>query len=368
MLKLIHVDNFKCLVNFELVFQPLSLLLGGNGVGKSTVFEVIRKLRGFISDGQRVVETFPASSLTRWQKSPLQSFRLELVGPDAAIFQYELVVGHDIAGKRARVENEILLRNGRPLFEFTKGNIQLYREDHSQGPIFPGDWSQSGLGAMVSRENQHLDWFKTFVHSIVVAGLQPYVMTGESASEADALAGDGSNFASWFRYLSQEYQDRVFELTQRLRSVLPGFHAFRLSQAGSEYRILQVGFVLPSGGEPVYYRFDELSDGQRALIVLNAVLFGAAGQDQAIFLDEPENYLALQELQPWLMDLQSACGNGNRQAVLISHHPEFIDMVGERNGIWLARNAQGMAQVRYELPKSDEGLRLSERIERGWLE
>ena len=41
MLKRIHIDNYKCLTNFDLRFGDLTLLLGVNGCGKSAVFEVV---------------------------------------------------------------------------------------------------------------------------------------------------------------------------------------------------------------------------------------------------------------------------------------------------------------------------------------
>ncbi len=36
MIKRLYVDNYKCLVNFELPLQDLTLLLGPNGVGKTS--------------------------------------------------------------------------------------------------------------------------------------------------------------------------------------------------------------------------------------------------------------------------------------------------------------------------------------------
>jgi len=42
--KRIYVDNYKCLVNFELSVGGLNLFLGPNGAGKSAVFEVLRML------------------------------------------------------------------------------------------------------------------------------------------------------------------------------------------------------------------------------------------------------------------------------------------------------------------------------------
>ena len=43
MIKRLYVDNFKCLQKFELNLKDLNsaFLLGKNGSGKSTVFEVI---------------------------------------------------------------------------------------------------------------------------------------------------------------------------------------------------------------------------------------------------------------------------------------------------------------------------------------
>ena len=48
MLTRIHVDNYKCLTNFDLRLSELTLLVGGNGCGKSAVFEVVNKLREFL--------------------------------------------------------------------------------------------------------------------------------------------------------------------------------------------------------------------------------------------------------------------------------------------------------------------------------
>ena len=47
MLSRIHIDNYKCLSNFDLRLHNLTLLAGANGCGKSAVFEVMDKLREF---------------------------------------------------------------------------------------------------------------------------------------------------------------------------------------------------------------------------------------------------------------------------------------------------------------------------------
>ena len=90
-----------------------------------------------------------------------------------------------------------------------------------------------------------------------------------------------------------------------------------------------VGFE--QGGERYELRFGELSDGQRALIALYALIHLAAGQGYTLFLDEPDNYVALPEIQPWLRELENVCGETVLQAVLSSHHPELIDYLGSEN-------------------------------------
>ncbi|MHC5595275.1 MAG: AAA family ATPase, partial [Nostoc sp.] len=58
MLKRIYIDNFRGLVNFEMNFDSINLFLGGNGTGKSTVFEVLRKIQTFVSGSKNLEEIF----------------------------------------------------------------------------------------------------------------------------------------------------------------------------------------------------------------------------------------------------------------------------------------------------------------------
>jgi hypothetical protein len=99
-------------------------------------------------------------------------------------------------------------------------------------------------------------------------------------------------------------------LTQQLRETIPGFHAFKLEQAGT-HRILKVGFTgVDEAASPIYFYFDQLSDGQPVIIGLYTLLLALQGLGHSVFIDEPENYLSLTEIQPWLMELSDVCGEG----------------------------------------------------------
>jgi len=73
-----YADNYRCLSNFTLPLEPLSVLLGANGSGKSTVFFLIAKLRDFILGRGNSLELFPPETLTRWDKRIEQTFELGL--------------------------------------------------------------------------------------------------------------------------------------------------------------------------------------------------------------------------------------------------------------------------------------------------
>ena len=71
MIKRLYVDNYRSLVNFELPLQELTLLMGPNGVGKTSVLDVMFALRQLLAGVAKVTDAeSSASTLTRWQTRP----------------------------------------------------------------------------------------------------------------------------------------------------------------------------------------------------------------------------------------------------------------------------------------------------------
>ncbi len=369
MLNRIYTDNFRCLVNFELRLDPMNLLLGENGTGKTTVFEVLYRLQQFLAGNAKVLNVFPSTELTRWQSSPTQRFELDLE-VEQKQYGYSLLIEHDQDRRRARVKKESLVLDGKPLFEFEEGTAKLYHDDFNRGPEYPFDWTQSGLAVLQPRpDNKKLTRFRTALSKIIVASVHPMRMSSESREEDSILSRNMENFVSWYRYVSQEHQGAMFELYQELSKVLPGFASFSLKEAG-EAKVLKVLMRQPAAGgrqQTITYDFSELSDGQRSLVALYSILFGLKEQGVSLFLDEPDNFITLRELQPWLSTLRDLTGEGGvEQAVLISHHPEIIDQLAIPAGRWFERDIGGPSRVSDQPRMHVEGLKPSEAMARGW--
>jgi len=345
----------------------LTLLVGLNGGGKSSVMDVIFALRQLLSGGGRVLDSgiFPAATRTRWQNLPVQVFQIDVALGDDEL-EYRLEIEHDQASRKARIIKELLTSKGKPLFSFTMGEVQLYRDDHSKGPLFPSEWMESALSRVAPRaDNKRLTAFLDSMEKVIVCGLYPRAFVSDSLVEEPLLSRDGANFSAWYRHITQERQDLVPDYTKVIQDVIERFRGIRLERVGTDARALIAVF----GENKAKYelRLDELSDGQRALLALYALLHLTANQGYTLFLDEPDNYVALAEIQPWLIQLSDACGDSIPQAVLCSHHPELIDYIGGDRGLLLDREVSGVTTVRR---LADVGLgdavKLSEVIARGW--
>lgn len=367
MIERLYVDNYKCLVNFDLQLQELTLLVGPNGVGKTSVLDVVFAVRQLLSGEAKVADkdVFPLKTLTRWQKRHRQVIELnvKLAGDD---LRYRIEIEHELAARKSRISLERLEANGKPLFVFEMGEVHLYRDNHSAGPTFGADWAESALARVPQRnDNIKLSRFLDFMRKVIVCGLYPASFETESSTEDPVLERDARNFAAWYRHVLLERQELVPEFTEALRSVIDGFRGIRMEKVGLDTRALMVMF--DQFGERYELRLDEVSDGQRALIALYSLARLAAGQGYTLFLDEPDNYVASSEIQPWLIDLADSCGGDVPQAVLCSHHPELIDYLGVDRGVLLKRESSGATVVRS--PNQlvvDGGLKLSEVIARGW--
>ena len=373
MLRRLRVQNYKCLDDFELELNGTVLLLGGNGAGKTALLDVVFGIRKLLAAEVKITDhlAFHPATLTRWQPDGNQTFEIDLE-VDSESFRYLLQIEHADGGRQSRVVWESLGVDDTPLFQCKMGEVQLYRDDGSKGPTYKTDWTESALARVAPQaSNTRLTTFKNAMRTTVVCNIRPALLRAESTGEARLLDRHAENFVDWYRHAVQENPASAVAHVAALREVIDGFHNIHLQQSGLDTRALMLDFAGDhvSGGDNFKLRFDELSDGHRALVVLYALLhLRPESGGVTLFLDEPDNFLALSEIQPWLLELIDLCDKTPSQAVVCSHHPELIDYLGPDSGVLLVRQSSTAitAQPLSELSDGD-GLKLSEQLARGWL-
>jgi predicted ATPase len=367
MLTRLYVTNYRCLVNFE--FKPTNkqLIIGRNGTGKSTVFDVLALLRDFVGRGLPCEGQLGGKTRTRWQNVPEQRFELDVKG-NRGEYHYTLLVGEHGSPVRPIVEQETLDFNSKPLFRSGQGIIEIFSDDRELAPKFqfPSDSHRSGLTIIGDHwKSTDLTWFKKWLGGLVEIQINPWAISARSEAESRYPTKDLGNFADWYRHLRLESGDAVFEAIKDLREVIPGLEALDAKEAGLGVRVLQA-FMRGEDGRGENFVFSTLSEGQRVLIALYILLHCAVGDDRLLLIDEPDNFIALAEIQPWLMKLLDRVDETGGQVILVSHHPELLDQLADQGGVLLDRPGGGETRVRPFEPPRDSGLSASEIIARGW--
>ena len=187
-LRRIYVHGYKCLQDFELELQETVLLLGANGVGKTAVLDVVHGLRKLLSAEVKIAnqDAFHPSTLTRGQDDIQQVFEIDVeVGEES--FRYRLEIEHSDGGRHSRVTRESLTAGPTMLFECEMGDVQLYRDDGSEGPAFRADWTESALARVVAQPtNTRLTAFKDAMRATVVCDIRPALLRAESTARANS--------------------------------------------------------------------------------------------------------------------------------------------------------------------------------------
>ena len=368
MITRLYANNFRCLVAFEAEFDSFGVLCGPNGAGKSSVFDAVRLLRNLATgdgvlggEGERDV---PHLEFTSWQESTIQEFELGVTAKGHA-FEYVVHIEQKADSEKPRIVKERATCDGKSLFERDLDGVRFQKSDGSPTG-FPLDWRQAALASIQPKGNlTELAILQKAVARLLILRPNPRGMEQESKAESKHPDLYLSNLTSWYRSLSQDLEWTV-ALRDLLQSVWPDFKSLRLVDVGLNTKALQLRFDGSNEGDAGILFFDQLSDGEKALIGLYMVRAAlATGAAQTVLIDEPDNYVGLPELQPWVLSLRELLDE-NHQAIIVSHHPEILSSVGEDSGRYLWRDNH-TSPTRIGPLQVPEGLSASEAVTRGWV-
>ena len=366
-LKEIYIDNYKTFVNFRLELNSFQLFLGENGSGKSSIFEVLALLQDVMA-GADVGETFDENTLTRWYNNKAQKFELVMEIDDES-YHYTLLIDRRRQGDRiiTVIKHEELRWNNKQFYLFDGNDVHLFRINRNTselevGTSFPGDWRRSILAQIGERgDNVPVIRFRNELSNYTTVHPIPFLMSQRVKSGTPYLGRYGENFADWFYFLLLDSQGISRKADIFLKEILIDYQYLSFKGPGIERR-------LHADFDGYAFDFSELSEGQRQLIFLYTLLAYMRDDKQektsSFFIDEPDNFVTLREIDPWWNEMNEICETPGKQVILISHHPTVVDRMGHDKALWFSR-PEGKHTIVKPYTVTD-GLTPAETMERGW--
>ena len=357
MLTRLYVNNFLSLVACNVSFDSFGILCGYNGAGKSSIMKALRFVRD-LAVGKITLGNAEGAklSLTNWLDSKTQEFEIDLVS-DQRIFKYIIHIEQLVDHEKPRITKECAWCDNTELFLRDLAEVKIHKKDGRES-TFPLDWRQSAIALIHGVEE--IETLKKLLENILIIRPNPISTEHISRAELQYIDTDMNNLISWYRYLAQE-QDWTDALRDSLSAVWSDFRSFRLFDMGNSVKTLELRF------ETTEISFEQLSDGEKMLIALYMIYAAlATGKVATVLIDEPDNYVSTQELQPWLLSILELLDE-NRQMIIITHNPELLNSVSGESCryLWRDNHSSPTRIAPLRLPKN---MSTSEAITRGWIE
>jgi predicted ATPase len=364
MLTRLYIDNFRCLVKFEYRPERKQLIVGRNGSGKTTLLDALFFLRQFASRGDNLDKSFILSQRTRWLNQRQQVFELEAL-LDQRTYVYRVVIEPSGEPAVPTVSLESVHVDAKAIFEFENGNVQLYSDAFERAATYPFDSSRSALATITpASDNLLLTRFRRWFGTLFCFRIDPFDMGARADTETLSPDVRLKSFAAWYRHLLQANPKDNAALLESLRAAID-VEFLGLEPFGENVRLLFA--ELSQGSNPsIKVYFNELSDGQRCLICLYTILHFLLAKGSTVILDEPDNFVSLREIQPWLMRTADMVEEGHGQIILISHHPEMINQWAPCCGLQFVREAVGPVRIEEFRGEPKSHLSPAELVARGW--
>ncbi|MDX2031768.1 MAG: AAA family ATPase [Blastocatellia bacterium] len=339
MIRRLYIHNYRCLENFELPIRGHSsvLLIGKNGAGKTTVGAALQILQKIARGTNRIKELVKPGDLTRNRTEIPMRFEIE-VELDAGIYEYVIAFELPDDFKELRVHEERLTVAGELVYSRNLAQVLLASTNRQKNAEFNIDWHLVALPIVQERSTKDpLYIFKRWLGRMLILRPIPSLIHGESEQETLYPEPGVENFAAWFSGLIQSDPANYAEIVDDLRQAMPDFQGIKNLATGGNSRSLIVQFSNQQGN--LTLPFEHLSDGEKCFLIA-ALTLAANKQENGLFCfwDEPDNYLAMDEVGHFVMALRQAFQTGG-QFVATSHNTEAIRRFSQENTLLLYRKS-----------------------------
>jgi predicted ATPase len=325
MIKHVRIQNFKSLTDVSVDLDPVTVLIGRSGTGKSNFVQALCFLRDYLKvRNTDAVQQFQGGWDRLWSATTQQpmtiSFELLFSAPGiSGDYSYTLKLRQHREGHVPQLTEEALLLDNEALFHQSEGRWLVEpRLARSPGP------GQLMLGGLTGLQEV------TIAHLVLTAGIGCYrfpddVLTVAQAGRPDAEQGlddGGRNYLRVFNDVAVNLTtwQHLRDMASSLRRLKPSLKSIELAQPQ------RTQVVVSHAAAPGAFVFDisQESEGFRRLLACLLALYQASPKQTLIF-DEPEKGIYPAGLAILADEFKGYASKGRGQVLLTTHSPEFLD-------------------------------------------
>lgn len=319
--------------------QSSLLLIGNNGSGKTTVGLALEILQKIARGTNRVGDLVKPKDLSRARKDVPMRFEIE-VELEGRIYEYIIAFEFPDGFKELRVLEEKLAVNRKPIYTRSGAQVNLAKagQEQEKEARFRIDWHMVALPIVQEQSaTDPLFIFKQWLARMLILRPIPSLISGDSNLETLQPNLQVNDFGAWFSGLLAYAPAAYSQIDEYLKQVMPDLQDIKKPVVGKDSRSLVVQFSNDQGS--IRVPFEDLSDGEKCFMICALVLATNVHYGPVLcFWDEPDNYLALDEVGHFVLALRKAFQSGG-QFIATSHNPEAIRRFSDENTLLLHRKS-----------------------------
>ncbi len=356
----IRIKNYGLFKSLEINHIPeFCVIIGANGTGKSTLFDVFEFLRDALKNNIRQALQVRGGFnevVTRGQEQEdieiELKFRMEILGNERLV-TYILIVGQE--KRRPVVKREILRykrgEHGQPFhfidFQNGKGYAIINEEYFSQADedLKPQEQQLESSDILAIKGLGQFQRFKaasalrSFIENWHVSDFHISEARGsKDALYAEHLSPTGDNMAVFAQYIYQEHPEIFEQILQRMKERVPGISQVEAKNTEDGRLILK--FQEEAFKDPFIDRY--VSDGTMKMFGYLLLLFDPKPHP-LLCVEEPENQLYPSLLHEVAEEFASYAHRGG-QVFVSTHSPDFLNAVPLESIFWLTKE-QGITKI-----------------------
>jgi ABC-type cobalamin/Fe3+-siderophores transport system ATPase subunit len=344
MLEHMSIKNYRCFNDFSIDFEGLNscVILGKNGAGKTTVGSVIKILQKIAHQTSRVSELVKSNDISDPKEGPI-TFE---ICARLAEKKYSYSISFELPErfKELRVVSEEFTVDGNIVFSRKLAEVTIKKSWQSVDTTFGVDWHVTALPIIqTGSQSDPIAVFKSWLANIIVLHPVPRSMTGSSDTETRLPKATVENFGEWFSGVLVSNPSSYEPFIDFLKEVMPDISAVKNPSIGPDSRSVAAEFK--DGEKALTIQLSNLSDGEKCFFICALLIaITREGQPFTCFWDEPDNYLAPQEVSSTMLALRRAFKKDN-QIIITSHNPDAIRCFTDENTIILSRASRLVSPI-----------------------